>query len=108
MPVITKKPLVEFWQKNARTEKELTKWYNIVVAAAWRNPADVKVTFGPLADFVQTNNGNPVIVFDAANNRCRLITAIHYLKNFPVKGRVYILRVLTHDEYDLEHWKDEL
>jgi mRNA-degrading endonuclease HigB of HigAB toxin-antitoxin module len=80
----------------------------MVVGAAWTTPADVKAAFGQRADFVKVRSGKTATVFDVSNNLCRVITAIHYLKNFPVKGRVYILRVLTHQEYDLGHWKEEL
>jgi mRNA-degrading endonuclease HigB of HigAB toxin-antitoxin module len=80
----------------------------MVIGAAWKTPVDVKATFGQRVDFVQTKNNHAVTVFDVSNNRCRLISAIHYLDKHPSKGRVYILRVLTHEEYDFEHWKDEL
>jgi mRNA interferase HigB len=108
MRVITKKRLEEFWSLYPRTEKELLIWHEITVGAAWKTSADVKATFGQRVDFVLTRNKNTVAVFDVSNNRCRLITAIHYLRNHPVKGRVYVLRALTHEEYDSEQWKDEL
>jgi mRNA interferase HigB len=108
MRVITKKRLEEFWSRYPRTKKELLLWHDMTVGAAWETPADVKAAFGQRVDFVQTNNGNTVAVCDVSNNRCRLITAIHYLDHHPIKGRVYVLRALTHEEYDLEHWKDEL
>jgi mRNA interferase HigB len=106
--IITKKPLEEFWLNYPATEKELSVWYKIVAGAAWKTPADVKAAFGQRVDFVRTRNGNTLAVFDVSNNRCRLIAAIHYLSNYPAKGRVYVLRVLTHKEYDLQDWKYEL
>lgn len=108
MRVITKKRLEEFWSLYPKTKKELETWHNLVVGAGWMTPADVKAALGQRVDFVRTNNNHTVAVFDVSNNRCRLITAIHYLNNHPIKGRVYILRALTHQEYDLERWKDEL
>jgi mRNA interferase HigB len=108
MRVISKRKLDKFALLYPRTKKELLLWHDMTVGAAWRTPADVKAAFGQRVDFVQTHNGNAVAVFDVSNNLCRLIAAIHYLKNFPHKGRVYILRALTHKEYDLERWKDEL
>jgi mRNA interferase HigB len=108
MRVISKNALEEFWTRYPRTKKELEIWHNMTVGAAWEMPTDVKAAFGQRVDFVLTHNKNTVTVFDVSNNRCRLIAAIHYVKRFPVKGRVYILRVLTHDEYDLARWKDEL
>ncbi|MGA2439679.1 MAG: type II toxin-antitoxin system HigB family toxin [Tepidisphaeraceae bacterium] len=108
MRVITKKRLEEFGSRYPRTKKELDLWHNMVTGAAWNTPADVKAAFGQRVDFVKTRNNHTVAVFDVSNNRCRLITAIHYLENYPIKGRVYVLRALTHEEYDLERWKDEL
>lgn len=107
MRVITKKRLEAFWLLYPATRKELVLWYDMVTGAAWKTPAEVKEAFGQRVDFVKTRNNNAVAVFDVSNNRCRLIAAIHYLKNFPVKGRVYVLCVLTHKEYDRERWKDE-
>jgi mRNA interferase HigB len=43
------------------------------------------------------------MIFDIAGNKYRLITAIHY-----DKLRVYVLRVFTHKEYDVENWQEEL
>jgi mRNA-degrading endonuclease HigB of HigAB toxin-antitoxin module len=108
MRVITKKRLEEYWSLYPRTKKELVIWHDMAVGAAWKTPVDVKAAFGQRVDFVQTQNNHTVTVFDVSNNRCRLITAIHYLNAHPIKGRVYVLRALTHQEYDLENWKDEL
>lgn len=81
----------------------------IVKAAVWNNPADVKATFGHRVDFVQVHRArNTVAVFDIANNKYRLIAHMHYLTTSPAKGRVYVLRILTHREYDQDKWKDEL
>jgi mRNA interferase HigB len=108
MRIITKKRLEEFWSIYPRTMKELANWHEMVAGAAWKTPADVKSAFGQRVDFVQTGNRHTLTVFDVSNNRCRLITAIQYLNNHPIKGRVYVLRALTHEEYDEQRWKDEL
>jgi mRNA interferase HigB len=108
MRVITRKRLEEFWSRYPRTRKELVIWHDLTAGAAWKTPADIKAAFGQRVDFVQTRNKHMVAVFDVSNNRCRLITAIHYLDKYPINGRVYVLRVLTHAEYDRERWKDEL
>jgi mRNA-degrading endonuclease HigB of HigAB toxin-antitoxin module len=100
--------LEEFWSRYPATQKELVLWHKMVAGAAWETTADVKAAFGQRVDFVKTRNNHTLTVFDASNNRCRLITAIHYLRNYPMKGRVYILRALTHKEYDRGRWKDEL
>ncbi len=84
-------------------EKELRTWIRITDAALWASPADIKRQFGARADFVKVASGNTVVVFDIANNRYRMIAAVHY--DFP---RVFVLRMFDHDEYDRKRWKDEL
>jgi mRNA interferase HigB len=69
---------------------------------------DVKETFGPRADLVRSRRGSELVVFDVHGNHCRLIAAIHYLARMPARGRVYVLRVLTHAEYDTNRWREEL
>ena len=66
-------------------------------------PTDVKRVYGHRVDFVQVKSGRTVTVFDIANNNYRLIVAIH-----DTSSRVYVLRFLTHAEYDEETWKEEL
>jgi mRNA interferase HigB len=44
-----------------------------------------------------------VYVFNIERNRHRLIAAIHFNTE-----TVYVLRIMTHKEYDRDRWKDEL
>lgn len=108
MRVITKKALERFWAEHPQAESGLTHWHNVTTEAVWKTPADVKATFAGNADFVTTNKGSKVTVFDAAGNHCRIIAAVHYWKVNHINAPVYVLRVLTHEEYDKERWKDEL
>ena len=103
MRVISRTRLKQFWTKYADSKREMLRWFAIADAAEWKNPADVKSSFGARVDFVKVDSGNTVAVFDIVNNRYRLIAAVHY--NYP---RVFVLRVLTHEEYDLNEWKEEL
>lgn len=103
MRVISKTKLKEFWSDYPDAQKELTKWFTITEAAVWQSPAGVKGSFGVRVDFVKVKSGNTVAVFDVCNNKYRLIAAIHY--DYP---RVFVLRILTHGEYDLNDWKREL
>ena len=103
MRVISRSRLKAFWAEHPDAEKELTKWYAVVDSVIWRTPAAVKQAFGARVDFVQVDSGNTVAVFDIANNKYRLVAAIHY--DFP---RVFVLRVMTHKEYDRNKWKQEL
>lgn len=103
MRVISKTRLKQFWTQHPDAEKELTKWHVITEHAQWANPTDVKRSFGVRVDFVQVKSGKTVAVFDIANNKYRLIAALHY--DYP---RVFVLRIMTHQEYDEERWKEEL
>jgi mRNA interferase HigB len=57
----------------------------------------------PHADQVTVASKRTVTVFNIGGNNYRLITAIHYNTKI-----VYILRFLTHAEYDKDAWKKAL
>src|SRR5437870_3321477 len=88
MRVISKTRLKEFRAEHPDAEKELTRWYAVTRSITWGTPADVKRSFGARVDFVKVASGNTVAVFDIANNKYRLVAAIHY--DHP---RVFVLRV---------------
>jgi mRNA interferase HigB len=71
-------------------------------AATWASMVDLRQTF-PSADPVRPMSGRTVVVFNIAENRYWLLTAIHYTMR-----KVFVLRFLTHAEYTRETWKDEL
>jgi mRNA interferase HigB len=111
MRIITRRRLRDFAAQSSHRDaaRPLADWADLVSLAAWKSPADVKSTFGKRVDFVKTlRTGATVAVFDVAANKYRLIAAIHYLDEFPELGRVYVLRILTHREYDRNEWKREL
>ena len=70
--------------------------------AQFRHFADLRRCFRA-ADQVRVSSGNLVVVFNVCCNTYRLICAIHY-----DTGKVFLLRFLTHAEYDKDRWKDEL
>ncbi len=100
MRVIAKSRLREFWESRKSdseiAERDLSVWYKLAMSAEWENFADLKQTFGS-ADLV----GN-CTVFDVGNNRFRLIGRVNF-----VKGIVYVLKVMDHDEYDKDRWVDD-
>jgi len=57
----------------------------------------------PSADLVTVASGRPVVVFNIAHNRYRLIAAVHHNTRI-----VYTLMILTHKEYDRNAWKEQL
>lgn len=102
MWITSRKTPREFWAIHPDAEAPLRRWLDIVEAAEWRNPADVRATFSN-ADSVDVDSGRKVWVFNIAGNKFRLIGALRFRQQ-----RVFVLRILTHAEYDRERWKKEL
>jgi len=75
-------------------ERALDSWYGIAKSAEWRSIVDLRAVF-PHADCV-----GRCTVFNIHGNRYRLIARINY--EF---GKVYILGIFTHAEYEREVWK---
>ena len=101
MRVIARKRLEEFSRRHDKARIALERWYVLTTQAGWRSIADVRRTFAH-ADPVETASGRTATVFNICGNDYRLIVALHYHT-----GRVYIMRFLTHAEYDKDGWKDE-
>ena len=98
MHVISRKRLREFsdWHDDARTS--LATWYKATRRAAWSSFAEIRELF-PHADRVGS-----CVVFNVGGDTYRLIARIRYARG-DFKGRVYVLHVLTHSEYDTGGWK---
>lgn len=110
MRLISRKRLRDFWSQPGRADarEPLLAWQEDVELAVWQTPADAKATFGKRIDFVKTRGTRTTVaVFDIGGNKYRLVGAIHYLQAYPRKGRVYVLRVMTHEEYDDDAWRDD-
>ena len=102
MRIMTKKRLRIFWTKYPHAKNPLSEWYDKTRGGTWSKFADVKTVFGQ-TDQAVVDSGNRVCVFDIGGNKFRLIAAVHYNT-----GIVYVLRVLTHREYDDDKWKRDL
>ncbi len=102
MRVIKRQTLEDFWKQHPGAQNPLTDWYRHTRKANWFNFADVRATFGQ-TDMTKVDSGKPVCIFDIGGNKFRLIAAVHYNRQ-----RVFVLRVLTHKEYDSDKWKREL
>lgn len=100
MRVISKSRLREFWELPGRQDSEgpLQAWYTHVSkkAVAWQSWGDLKAEIGT-ASLV----GN-CVVFNIGGNKYRLVTRVLYSSQ-----TVYILKVMSHEEYDNEKWKTE-
>lgn len=74
----------------------LNSWYKLVAGADWQNWADVKRDF-PAASLV-----GDCAVFDIGGNKYRLVTRLRFRAH-----RVYVLKVMTHVDYDRLPWAKE-
>jgi len=99
MRIIKLSRLREFGETHARARKSLENWYEVSRKAAWQNPVDVRKTFGS-ADEAKVKSKRTVVIFNSGGNHYRLICAIHYDRQ-----KVFVLRFLTHAEYDKNDWK---
>jgi mRNA interferase HigB len=100
--VVKPKKIREFASRYPDATQPLLVWLEAAEAADWHGIADLREMY-PHADAVAVASGNVVAVFNVRGNRYRLITAIKYRYSM-----VYVLRFLTHGEYDKEKWKVEL
>jgi mRNA interferase HigB len=102
MRVIKRLPLIEFGNRWPAAEKPLAEWYGAAKKSRWNHFPNVKATFGH-TDQATVASGQTVCIFDIGGNKFRLITFVSYSK-----AKVYVLRVMTHKEYDANRWKKEL
>ena len=94
MHIISRKLLREYGKKHADSCQSLDDWYQTAKQATWTNLIEVQQVY-PKAEAV----GN-FTVFNIKGNHYRLIVTINYTKQI-----IYIKYVLTHAEYDKNHWK---
>jgi mRNA interferase HigB len=100
MRVISKTRFRQFWERPGHEDSAgpLRAWYTHVNSptVSWRNWAAVK------ADFASASIVGDCVVFNIGGNKYRLVTRIRYPSQ-----KVFVLKVMTHKEYDDEKWKEE-
>ena len=100
MRVISKSRLRRFWLAPERADSQgpLRAWYAHVnsKSVTWSSWGEVKAAFAN-ASLV----GN-CVVFNIGGNKYRLVTRILYPSQ-----KVFILKVMTHREYDDDKWKTD-
>ena len=100
MRVISKSRLREFWETPGCEDSEgpLRAWYTHVNSrtVAWSSWADVKAVFA-----TASHVGN-CAVFNIGGNKYRLIARVLY-----VSHKVFVLKVMTHSQYDDDKWKED-
>ncbi len=100
MRVISKSRLKRFWETSGHEVAggPLQAWYRHVnhKTVAWHSWADVKLAFSS-ASIVGS-----CIVFNIGGNKFRLVTRVLF-----VSQKVFVLKVMSHTEYDKGKWKVE-
>lgn len=98
MHVISPKKLREFWAEHAEAEVSMRAWLAIVEKKRYANPHELHEDFNH-ADFV----GDRRTIFDVGGNHYRISADVRY-----DQGRIYVRRVMTHEEYDRRSRNDTL
>lgn len=100
MRVISKARLKRFWEAPAHADSAgpLRAWYTHVNhrSVAWQSWGDLKADFGSVSLVGQC------VVFNIGGNKYRLVTRVLYPSQ-----KVFILKVMTHQEYDHRNWPQE-
>jgi mRNA interferase HigB len=100
--IIAEGTVRQWAEDHARAASSLRQWVKVVRAAQWSSFASLRRTFST-ADLVTVGSGRKVVVFNVGGNDFRLLCAVHFNT-----GMVFVLRFLTHAEYDKDNWKNEL
>jgi mRNA interferase HigB len=95
MHILSRKRINEFIRRYPDSGTSLNNWYRIVKKANYNSFSELRQHFSS-ADYVEG-----FIIFNISGNKYRLITAVHFDRK-----KVYILYILTHQEYDQNKWKE--
>ncbi len=96
MRVIKKKTLLEFASKHATASQPLLAWHDEAEKAIWQRPNDIKEFFRSVNIINEKR-----VVFNIKGNHYRLVVDVEYRI-----GLVFIVRVMTHAEYDKVNIED--
>ncbi len=99
MHVIAVRTIREYAGKHPDARNPLLAWLSTVEKARWLSINDIRTVY-PKTDGVKLQSGKDVYVFNIKGDNYRLIVAIHFNRQ-----KVFILRFMTHAEYDKEAWK---
>lgn len=101
MRIITAKRLRDYAKLHPTIATTLDHWSELIRRGHFGSLVALRRVL-PTADQVTVKSGRTVTIFNIKNH-FRLITAIHYNHQL-----VFILLLLTHNEYDQGHWKKHL
>jgi len=92
LDILNVRAIKQFVARHADAEAPLNEWAIKVRAAEWKNNADVHQTFSRV-DHI----GGQKFIFNIGGNNFRLAAMVWIQKE-----RVYVLKIMTHAEYDRE------
>ena len=90
MNIISKRTLVQFYEKHTQAKTPLEVWHQDAKKAEWKTPDDIKKTYAN-ASFLEDNR----VVFNIKGNDYRLVVHVDYLRKI-----VRVKFIGTHSEYD--------
>lgn len=90
MRILKRKTLLDFADRHASSREALLVWFEVVEAATWKTPNDVKLSFRSV-DVLSSKR----LVFNIKGNQFRLIADVEFSI-----GIVFITWIGTHAEYD--------
>ena len=94
MRVITNRRLIEFAQRHPAAGPPLQAWRKTMESTAFAGFSELRQSFGSV------DKVGDLHVFDIGGNKFRLIAFLQF------KAQIaYIRHVLTHAEYDRNHWR---
>lgn len=92
LDILNVRAIKQFIVEHADAEAPLHEWIIKVRAAQWQNNTDVQKTFNSV-DHI----GNQKFIFNIGGNKFRLAAMVWIQQE-----RVYVLKIMTHAEYDRE------
>lgn len=90
MRIISRKTLINFWEKYPESEQPLKSWFEESKNAQWNSPHDLKHQYKNTSIIT-----NKRVVFNIKRNDYRLIVDIEYKIKL-----VFIVWIGTHKQYD--------
>lgn len=92
MEILNSRLIKQFIQKHTDAETPLKDWVTKASAARWNNNSDIHKTFNSAEHL-----GSQKYIFNIGGNNFRMVAMV-WIDN----KRIYILKLMTHAEYDKE------
>lgn len=93
MELLNLKQIKQFYEKHPDAKTPLAAWVKQARDAQWKNPAELA------AEIKNADLVNNKWLFNIGGNKYRLAAMVHFQSQ-----RVFILKIMTHQEYDKEKW----